>query len=145
MGHGNVVHYKSVVRQLCRFPVEEVPLASFAHGRAIWVRSHREPRFDSIEVTHRARSRLGEDRYRIFSNNCEHFCEWCLHGEHRSYQVESLLQLPRRLARTSSDAIAGLLTRLTRSRPAALAYITTLKQPGVCAIVPTTHARSTAP
>jgi hypothetical protein len=95
------------VRHLCRSPVEEVSLTSFAQGRGIWVRAPAAPRFDSTEVTRRARSRLGEDRYRILSNNCEHFCEWCLRGEHRSYQVESLLALPRRLAHFCSDAIAG--------------------------------------
>jgi hypothetical protein len=34
---------------------------------------------------------VGEDCYRLLTNNCEHFCEWCLRGEHRSYQVEALL------------------------------------------------------
>jgi hypothetical protein len=38
----------------------------------------------------RARSRLGEARYRALSNNCEHLCEWCIYGEHRSRQVEVL-------------------------------------------------------
>jgi hypothetical protein len=42
-------------------------------------------------VIQRARSRVGEDCYRLLTNNCEHFCEWCLRGEHRSYQVEALL------------------------------------------------------
>jgi hypothetical protein len=97
------------VHRLRRFPVEEVSLVSFAHGREIWVRAHVEPRFDRTEVTHRARSRLGEDRYRILSNNCEHFCEWCLRDEQRSHQVESLLVLPRRLLRVCSDAITKLL------------------------------------
>jgi hypothetical protein len=99
--------------------VEEVPLASFAQGSAIWVRVHGEPRFDSAEVTRRARSRLGENRYRILSNNCEHFCEWCVRDEHRSFQVERLLALPRRLARLCRDAIAGLLTgdNCTLGRP----------------------------
>jgi hypothetical protein len=59
-------------------------------------------------VTHRARSRIGEDCYRILSNNCEHFCEWCLRDERRSHQVESLLALPRRLLRVCSGAIARL-------------------------------------
>lgn len=108
VGGGNVVHYKSLVSHLYRLPVEEVSPASFARGRTIWVRAQREPRFDRTEVTRRARSRLGEDRYRILSNNCEHFCEWCLRSEHRSYPVESLLALPRRLARLLCDAIAGL-------------------------------------
>ena len=28
-----------------------------------------------------ARSRLGERSYRILTNNCEHFCEWCLNAQ----------------------------------------------------------------
>jgi hypothetical protein len=96
------------VHRLRRFPVEEVSLASFAHGHEIWVRAHVEPCFDRTEVTHRARSRLGENCYRILSNNCEHFCEWCLRDEQRSHQVESLLALPRRLLRVCSDATTKL-------------------------------------
>jgi hypothetical protein len=41
-------------------------------------------------VVARARSRLGENRYRLTTNNCEHFCEWCLSGESRSEQVERI-------------------------------------------------------
>jgi hypothetical protein len=44
--------------------------------------------FDQDEVVRRARLRLGEDRYSVLTNNCEHFCEWCVRGEHRSYQVD---------------------------------------------------------
>ena len=109
VGRGNVVHYRSVVRHFCRGPVEEVSLASFAQERTIWVRGQSAPRFDGSEVTRRARSRLGEDRYRLLSNNCEHFCEWCLRDEHRSYQVERLRALPRRLARVCGDVIAAWL------------------------------------
>ena len=109
VGSGNVIHYRSVVRKFFRGPVEEVSLACFAQQRMIWVRSQRAPRFDTTEVTRRARSRLGEDRYRLLSNNCEHFCEWCLRDEQRSHQVERLLTLPRRMARIFGDAIARLL------------------------------------
>jgi hypothetical protein len=109
VGRGNVVHYRSLVRKFCRGPVEEVSLARFAQGRKIWVRSHTAPRFDTTEVTRRARSRVGEDRYRLFSNNCEHFCQWCLRDEHRSYQVERLRALPRQLARLFGDTIARLV------------------------------------
>jgi hypothetical protein len=97
-----------MVRRFLRGPVEEVSLTRFAQERLIWVRNQSAPRFDTTEVTRRARSRLGEDRYRLLSNNCEHFCEWCLRDEHRSYQVERLLALPGRLARILGDAIARL-------------------------------------
>ena len=108
VGRGNVVHYKSAVRRLCRDPVEEVSLARFALGRTISIRAHAAPRFDGEEVMRRARSRIGEARYRLLSNNCEHFCEWCLHDEPRSYQVERLLNLPRRLGRVFGGAFSWL-------------------------------------
>jgi len=38
---------------------------------------------------------MGEDRYRLLTNNCEHFCEWCLRGTARSFQVEAWLARPR--------------------------------------------------
>jgi hypothetical protein len=53
-------------------------------------------KFDAREVVRRARSRLGEDRYRLLTNNCEHFCEWCPQGERRSYQIEACHELPSR-------------------------------------------------
>lgn len=108
VGCGNVVHSKSVVRRMCRDPVEEVSLARFALGRAISVRAHAAPRFDGEEVTRRARSRIGEARYRLLTNNCEHFCEWCLQDEPRSYQVERLLKLPRSLGRAFGSAFSWL-------------------------------------
>jgi hypothetical protein len=42
------------------------------------------------DIVQRACSRLGECRYDLLSNNCEHFCSWCELGESRSPQVESL-------------------------------------------------------
>lgn len=42
------------------------------------------------DIVLRARSRLGECRYDLLSNNCEHFPNWCLRGESRSHQVEAL-------------------------------------------------------
>ncbi|SRR6266404_1069842 len=97
VGAGKVVHYGALVHHLRRRPVEEVSLAHFTHGYPAWVRSGECPRFDCAEVIRRARSRLGEDDYRLLSNNCEHFCEWCLYGQHRSYQVEEMLARPRQV------------------------------------------------
>jgi hypothetical protein len=73
--------------------VEEVCLARFAQGHAVFVRPHPAPRFRGDEVIRRARSRLGENRYAILRNNCEHFSEWCVQGEARSSQVDGILML----------------------------------------------------
>jgi len=105
VGGGNVVHYGGLAHYLPGGPVEEVSLESFMHGHTLWVRPHEAVRFDSAEVIRRARSRVGEDCYRLLSNNCEHFCEWCLHGEHRSYQVDKVLVLPRHLARMVNSVV----------------------------------------
>jgi hypothetical protein len=91
VGDGKVVHYAGLAGGLHRGPVEEVPLARFTRGRPVWLKSRGPASFECREVIQRARSRVGEDCYRLLTNNCEHFCEWCLRGEHRSYQVEALL------------------------------------------------------
>jgi hypothetical protein len=63
----------------------------FTRGQPVWVKFHATSSFDAQEVIERARSRVGEDGYRLLTNNCEHFCEWCLRGEPRSYQVDALV------------------------------------------------------
>jgi hypothetical protein len=88
VGRGKVIHYAGLGRSMLRGPVEEVSIAEFARGRPVSIRSDAPPRYDQGEIIRRARSRIGEDLYRLWTNNCEHFCEWCLRGEHRSYQVE---------------------------------------------------------
>ena len=90
-GDGRVVHYAGLKDGLRKGPVEEVSLAQFSRGRPVWIKSQAPSSFQAREVIERARSRVGEDCYKLLTNNCEHFCEWCLRGEHRSYQVEALM------------------------------------------------------
>ena len=91
VGRGWVVQYGGLSRGLRRGPVEEVPLSQFAQGRTIWIRQQESSTLDRDEVVRRARVRLGENRYHVLTNNCEHFCEWCVRGEHRSCQVDELI------------------------------------------------------
>ena len=113
VGGGKVVHYGALAHYLHRGPVEEVSLTHFTHGHPVWVRSGECPRFDRAEVIRRARSRLGEDCYRMLSNNCEHFCEWCLYGQHRSYQVEEMLARPRRVIHAADALVAMVFDALS--------------------------------
>jgi hypothetical protein len=91
VGAGKVIHCGAASWLLPRGPVEEVSLSSFSRGRPVSVRRAGPARFDPPEVVARARSRVGEDCYRLLTNNCEHLAEWCLRGRRRSYQVERLL------------------------------------------------------
>jgi Lecithin retinol acyltransferase len=103
VGNGRVIHYAGLARGLRRGPVEDVSLEHFAHGHEIRVRSERQL-FDCCEVVERARSRLGEQRYRILTNNCEHFCAWALRGESRGRQLEQLRAFPQILYRAISGS-----------------------------------------
>jgi hypothetical protein len=95
VGSGKVVHYGALMYDLIRKPVEEVSMVDFAQGRPVFVVAHADADFDPEQVISRARSRLGEKRYRLLSNNCEHFVEWCLHDVSRSFQAETALAFPR--------------------------------------------------
>ncbi|QCP52844.1 NC domain protein [Trinickia violacea] len=95
VGRGNVIHYAGFAKSAHRAPVEEIPLEQFADGHAIAVRPHPFPKYAGVETVLRARSRLGENRYRVLTNNCEHFCSWCLLGESRSEQIHVGLTHPR--------------------------------------------------
>ena len=108
VGWGRVVQYGGLCAGLRRGPVEEVFLSQFSRGRPIYVRPAESRRFDREEVVRRARLRLGEDRYNVLTNNCEHFCEWCVHGEHRSYQVDTLFAYFGRVWRCVVELFAGV-------------------------------------
>ena len=44
------------------------------------------------ETVERAKSRLGEDKYNLALNNCEHFAIWCKTGISESYQVKTVIK-----------------------------------------------------
>jgi hypothetical protein len=90
VGSGRMVHYAGFAHGFFSGPIEEVSLCDFAQNRPIWIRRTPRPSFPPEEVIRRARMRVGENRYQLLRNNCEHFCEWCLRGEPRSLQVEYL-------------------------------------------------------
>jgi hypothetical protein len=104
VGGGKVMHCGAVSGILPRGQVEEVSRGDFSRGRAVAVGGGESAGFTAHEVVARARSRGGENRYRLFTNNCEHFCEWCLRSRCRSYQVERLIRWIRpRCALPSAD------------------------------------------
>ncbi len=69
-------------------PVEEVYVIEFAFGHPLHIVDHPHARYSAQQIVQRARSRLGEQDFHLLSNNCEHFCNWCISGHHRSAQVE---------------------------------------------------------
>src|ERR1700688_4485816 len=96
-GRDRVVHYSGLSGFWQCGPVEEVSLSRFAGGREVRIVDHPRSRYAPEEIVRRARSRLGENDYRLLTNNCEHFCNWCLNGVSHSAQVERPLVLPFRV------------------------------------------------
>ncbi len=79
-GHGRVVHYSGISGLWQIGPVEEVSLSRFAAGRPVRILDHQRLPYSPEDIVRRARSRLDENDYRLLSNNCEHFCNWCISG-----------------------------------------------------------------
>lgn len=75
--------------------VTRTPRELFARGGRIFVKP-RSTAFLPHIVVQRAESRLGEQRYDLFTNNCEHFANWCKTGRSDCEQLAGFgLQLDR--------------------------------------------------
>ncbi|MGN6318676.1 lecithin retinol acyltransferase family protein [Trinickia sp.] len=94
VGNGLVIHYGGFHESSARRPVEYVALRGFCAGRSVRVQPEPGAIYGAEEAVERAKSRLGEDRYRLLTNNCEHFCTWCVRGVGRSEQVRRCLRNP---------------------------------------------------
>jgi hypothetical protein len=46
-------------------------------------------KYRGIDIVNRAKTRLGEDKYDVQLNNCEHFCTWAITGNSVSEQVNN--------------------------------------------------------
>jgi len=79
-GGGRVIHYRGFKDLFRRGPVEDITLEAFANGRQVLVKDLPADPFAGAARVERARQRLGEDRYRLLSNNCVHFVNWCIRG-----------------------------------------------------------------
>ena len=116
-GNGRVIHYAGFNRAWRCGKVEEVTLAQFTRGRELQVQPSPAPRFGGPVAIERARSRLGEDRYRFWSNNCEHFVAWCLTGTSRSAQVEAWVRRVQRCVEAVAPSALALRPRAAKSQP----------------------------
>ncbi|WP_084004131.1 lecithin retinol acyltransferase family protein [Cupriavidus pauculus] len=94
VGNGQVIHYAGFKSPLHCGPVECTSLGAFADGEMFEIAVEGNAVYSRDDVVLRATSRLGEDRYHLFFNNCEHFCTWCLFNTPRSHQVRRLLCNP---------------------------------------------------
>lgn len=92
IGDGCVVHYSGSHSLMHKGAIEITSLEHFAADNPLYVANSSQRKFSRDDIRERALSRLGEDKYHLIFNNCEHFSNWCVSGEHQSEQVQSACQ-----------------------------------------------------
>jgi len=93
LGDGHVIHFSGEPLNSKTPIVEKVAMEEFLKDGELEVvrySSNKKP-FSAEETIQRAEKRLGEGRYNLLCNNCEHFASWCKNGKARSTQVTKLL------------------------------------------------------
>jgi Lecithin retinol acyltransferase len=90
-GRWLVIHYAGLSSSwIKKGQVSRTSLKEFARGSEIELVVH-ENALSKEEIISNARSRLDEDDYGVFSNNCEHFATWCATGNSQSKQVQAVM------------------------------------------------------
>lgn len=82
-GDGTAIHY---IGETLQGVISRTSIDSFTSEKQLFVRQYDIHDLSDI-VIKRAESRLGEDKYDLIFNNCEHFAAWCKTGTHISEQV----------------------------------------------------------
>lgn len=82
---GTVIHYRKPSEI-----IERTSIATFAQGKKIYVKQYPTCYIPDV-VVQRAESRLGERKYNLLFNNCEHFATWCKTGVSYSQQVKDFI------------------------------------------------------
>jgi hypothetical protein len=103
IGGGRVIHYSGMARTLGVKDIPRLPhlirygcivktsLSRFCEGHGFKVRKHPKAKFSGIAAVERAKKRLYERSYYLYSNNCEHFVNWCIDDTFRSPLITKLL------------------------------------------------------
>lgn len=103
LGDGTVIHYGRGLHNKVNARVEIVERDVFCAGNPITVRITDSP-YTPDEILERATSRLNENNYDLFQNNCEHFVNWSRHDVAESAQVNLADSLVRRGAAATARA-----------------------------------------
>ena len=104
-GDGEVIHYAGFADGFSSAPVEKVSIDGFHESTGkYYIKPHPNARFSPDVIVSRAASRLNENKYGLFGNNCEHFVNWCIYDQHQSHQVD---EAKRAVATAASVASRG--------------------------------------
>ncbi|MBE9042213.1 lecithin retinol acyltransferase family protein [Oscillatoriales cyanobacterium LEGE 11467] len=80
-GDGTVIHYRKPSET-----IERTSMATFTRGGKLYQKQYKVGYIADTTIA-RAQSRLGEQKYNLLFNNCEHFATWCKTGASASQQI----------------------------------------------------------
>lgn len=86
IGKRRVIHFTGEPGSKSDASILETGIADILDGGELEIVEYAES-FPINEIVERAKSRLGETKYNLAFNNCEHFARWCVTGQHKSEQV----------------------------------------------------------
>ena len=91
IGNNKVIHYSGLSDGMENGPIEIVSLNEFHNGNGYSTKKHSKAKYNGSEAVKRAKTRIGEDLYSVSGNNCEHFINWAIDGNHKSEQVDKAI------------------------------------------------------
>lgn len=87
IGDGSVIHYRKPSEV-----IEQTSFDTFSKNNPVYSREYPAGFSFIPDVTvKRALSRLGENKYNLLFNNCEHFATWCKTGVSESQQIKDFI------------------------------------------------------
>ena len=117
LGGGQVVHYSGEPGSSEPGRIVISTLSEFLQGGEKRVRRYRKgtalPKKKSVEL---ALSRVGEEKYHLVFNNCEHFACWCRIGQARSEQVFKAAMVVARALGNGPAIVADSVIRMFKRR-----------------------------
>lgn len=99
IGGGRVIHYSGEPTRIWDAEVCITTREAFADGGTIRV-LNTPKRYAGRTIVKRAQSRLGERRYNLVTNNCEHFAHWCRSGKRVCHQARRFAVVAQTVGRT---------------------------------------------
>ncbi|MFY9178266.1 MAG: lecithin retinol acyltransferase family protein [Venatoribacter sp.] len=93
MGNQQVIHYAGKHESLLdnsNSHVQKTSLRKFASGKPIKCIPEPNAKYSAEQIVERAKHRLNENEYSVFTNNCEHFVNDCIHGRKKSEQINKV-------------------------------------------------------
>jgi hypothetical protein len=87
-----MIHFSGDTKSAKKASIRYTTYSEFAKGhKVIRMNKIQSPvKYSAREIVERAKGRVGERRYHLIDNNCEHFVRWCRFGGDASEHDELL-------------------------------------------------------